>query len=153
MPTISDPKTLDALVARLRALTPDSQRRWGTLTPAEMLCHLGDAHESVLGTRVPPGPAASGVPRRLMKWVALYTPLPWPRGVATRPGVDPRIDGTRPGAFDADLDRAIASLRALAAADPASLNPAHVMFGPMTPADWYRWAFRHVSHHLKQFGV
>ena len=71
----------------------------------------------------------------------------------TRPGVDPRLDGTRPAAFAADLERAIVSLEALAGADPARLSRHHALFGPMTPGDWYRWAYRHVGHHLRQFGL
>ncbi len=123
------------------------------MTPAEMLCHLGDAHEGVAGTRITPGPPATGPGKRLVKWFALATPFPWPKGVKTRPGVDPRIDGTRPAEFAADLERAITSLEALAAADPASLSPRHALFGAMRPGDWHRWAYRHVDHHLKQFGV
>jgi len=71
MHTIADDKTLNSLVERLRQLSPDTPRRWGTLTAAEMLCHLGNAHESVLGIRIPPGPIPSGAPRPLLKWLAL----------------------------------------------------------------------------------
>jgi hypothetical protein len=151
MRTIADPQTLASLVERLRQVQADTPRRWGTLTPGEMLCHLGDAQESVLGIRIPPGTPPSRTPRRVLKWIMLYAP--WPRGVRTRPGVNPRIDGTRPGAFEADRGRAITSLEGLAAADPASLSACHFMVGPMSAADWYRWAYRHVSHHLRQFGV
>ena len=48
MKTVADPSVLRSLVSRLRALAPKSERRWGTLTPHEMLCHLGDAGEMVL---------------------------------------------------------------------------------------------------------
>lgn len=153
MRTIADPRVRAALIARLRRLDPDTPRRWGTMSPGEMLCHLGDAHEGVTGTRIPPGPRSSGGGKRLVKWFALRTPLPWPRGVRTRPGVDPRREGTRPGDFGSDLERAIASLEALAAADSATLARHHPLFGPMRPADWYRWAYRHVDHHLRQFGI
>lgn len=122
------------------------------MTAGEMLCHLGDAHESVMGVRIAPGPTPTGVPRPTLKWVALYTPVPWPKGATTRPGVNPRIDGTRPGEFERDRGRAIASLKALAAAPPTTLAAAHFAFGPMSARDWHRWAYRHVTHHLRQFG-
>lgn len=153
MRTIADDHTLNSLVERLRQLRPDTPRRWGTLTPGEMLCHLGDAHESVLGTRVPPGPPPSGVPRPLVKWFVLHTPFPLPKDVKTRPGVNPRIDGTRPADFAQDHERAIASLRRLALATPTTLAACHFLFGPMSARDWYRWAYRHVDHHLRQFGL
>ena len=153
MRTVDDADTLGELVARLRRVRPDLTRRWGTLTPAEMLCHLGDAHESVLGIRVPPGPPPSGRSRRILKWLALYAPIRWPKGVPTRPGVNPKKEGTHPGDFEADRERAIRSLTTLAGRTSGGLNPHHVMFGPMTVRDWHRWAYLHVAHHLRQFGV
>lgn len=151
--TIADEPVLTSLVERLNQLRPDTQRRWGTLTAGEMLCHLGDAHESVLGVRVPPGKPSSGVPRPILKWLILYTPIPWPKGAKTRPGVDPKLDGTRPGDFEQGRLRAVSSLKRLATADPASLATSHFMFGPMAARDWHRWAYRHICHHLRQFGL
>lgn len=153
MRTIANDLTLSALVERLHRLRPDTPRRWGTLTPGEMLCHLGDAHEGVLGRRSPRGPSRSRRPRPFLKWLALRTPIPWPKGVRTVPEVHPRIDGTRPGDFERDRERAIASLRALAAAAPGTLAESHFIFGPMSVRDWQRWAYRHVAHHLRQFGL
>ena len=146
MRTIAEDQTLSSLVERLRRLRPDTPRRWGTLTAGEMLCHLADTHESVLGTRIPPGPPPSGVPRPalkrmvrpVVKWMVLYTPVPWPKGTKTRPGVDPRIDGTRPADFEQDRGRAIVSLRGLAVAAPTTLTARHFMFGPMSARDWHR---------------
>lgn len=153
MRSIRDDRTLSSLVARLNRLDPDTPPRWGTLTAGEMLCHLGDAHESVLGARDSGGPTASGRSRPLFKWLALYAPIAWPKGVKTLPGVDPRVDGTRPVDFERDRERAIASLKRLAAAGPSDLTPRHFLFGAMSARDWHRWAYRHVEHHLRQFGL
>jgi Protein of unknown function (DUF1569) len=151
--TISDERSLAQLVSRLRALTPGTERRWGTLTAGEMLCHVGDSCESVLGHRIPPGPSPSGVARAVLKWFILYSSLPWPKGAKTRPGVDPRREGTRPGDFDRDRTRVITRLEELAAAPGERLSAAHFMVGPMSRGDWHRWAYRHTDHHLRQFGL
>lgn len=149
MSSIADPRALARLVQRLEALRPETPRRWGTLTPGEMLCHLGDAATSVLGR-----PPASDAPlRSVRKWVGLYSPLPWPRGVQTPPQVDPRAGGTRPADFEQDRRRAIATLHTLARAPDGDLRASHELFGRMTPSDWRRWAYRHTDHHLRQFGV
>jgi hypothetical protein len=152
MRSIADPLALDELVRRLQALRPDSARRWGTLTAGEMLCHLGDAHEYVLGVRTPRGPVATGTPRPILKWLVLHAPVRWPKGARTRPGVDPHREGTRPSDFEADRRRVITTLQALAVAAPATLAAHHFRFGPMSASDWHRWASRHVAHHLRQFG-
>lgn len=149
MTSVSQPAVLAALIERLTALRPDADRRWGTLTAGEMLCHLGDASASVLSRRGGPAPPH----RRVRKWLALYAPLRWPHTIRTPRGVDPRVDGTRPGEFESDRTRAIAGLRAVAAAAPDSLPLGHGFFGRMTAADWRRWAYRHTDHHLRQFGL
>jgi len=152
MRSIESAVVYESLLARLARLSPDAPARWGVLSAAEMLAHLGDANESVLGIRVPPGPPPSGKPKRVMKWLALKAPLRWPKGVQTRAGVDPKRDGTRPGVFDRDRERVLASLAKLRSAAPGTLLPNHVMFGPMSDRAWRRWAYLHHDHHLRQFG-
>ncbi|MHC4091121.1 MAG: DinB family protein [Planctomycetota bacterium] len=149
MKTVTDPAVLTQLVGRLNALRPDTQRRWGTLTAGEMLCHLGDAAASVLNQ----ASSEAGPRRPLLKWIALSSPLSWPRGLPTPPDVDPRGDGTKPGDFEADRQRAIEGLRTFAAAPASALTSSHGAFGPMTARDWQRWAYRHTDHHLRQFGL
>lgn len=41
MRTVADPEVVQSLQDRLGQLHLDTGRRWGTLTPHEMLCHLG----------------------------------------------------------------------------------------------------------------
>ena len=153
MKTVDDPQVRQSLIERLRRLTPDSKRRWGTMTPHEMLCHLGDATEMVLMIR----PRDQPVPLRLrpmIKLLVLWNPMRWPRGWRTNPMHDPRDRGTRPTGFDADMNRVITAIEGLAsAADPNALEPAHGLFGMMSLADWQRWAFKHTDHHLRQFGL
>jgi len=152
--TIADPTVRDALVRRLRGLTPDARRRWGTLTPHEMLCHLGDATAMVLGDRPRRVPVVTGR-RRLARALGLWSPLRWPHGVPTNPRHDPRAEGTRPSTFDADRARAIDGIVRLASARAldAQLEATHGIFGPMSTRDWQRWTFKHTDHHLRQFGL
>ena len=152
MKTAADPNVLRSLVDRLGAVRVDSQRRWGTLTPHEMLCHLGDAAEMVLMIR--PRTLPVPVPRSgaVIKALLLWPPIPWPGGVKTNPRHDPRAEGTRPSEFERDRARAITSLQGIGAAT-GSLEPVHGIFGNMTCRDWQRWAYRHTDYHLRQFGL
>ena len=152
MKTVADPAVLDGLVARLMALQPGSQRRWGTLTPHEMLCHLGDAASMVLRTR-PRKEQLAGRARPIMKALGLWSPLRWPHGWRTNPMHDPKAEGTQPSAFEQDLERALVGLQGIASARPDTLEPVHGFFGTMSLADWQRWAYKHTDHHLRQFGL
>ena len=148
MPTVADPGTLASLVARLGRLTPETQRRWGTMSAGEMLCHLGDANAGVLDPEVGRRPRRR---RPVVKWLALVSPLHWPHGLVTPKVVDPKAGGTRPGPFDRDRVRAIDSLNAISEA--TTMSPTHSVFGPMSVRDWQRWAWKHTDHHLRQFGL
>ena len=150
---IDDPGALEGLITRLRALRPDAERRWGTLDPGEMLCHLADGNAYLLKGESSFEPGEKMPRRRLLKWVALYSPFPWAKNAQTDASVDPKRDGTRPVDFEEDRERVIEGLRAVAAASEGELAPDHTLFGPMTLEDWHRSAYRHVDHHLRQFGV
>lgn len=139
------------LRARLATLRPDSARRWGTLTVDEMLCHVADSYRTTLGERKASPAPAPALQVRLMKFIALHTPLPWPKGLPTRPEVDPHKGGTRPEEFAAD--RAAVDALLVRFASPATRYDVHPVFGAMTRDEWLVWGFRHLDHHLRQFGV
>jgi hypothetical protein len=150
MSTIADPATFARLLARLEALQPETPRRWGTMTAGEMVCHLADANTSVMDPN-----GKRPVPRRrpVMKWIALYSPFRWPRGFKSPARIDQRKEGTKPTAFEADRQRAMATLRTLSMAPAEAWPPNHAVFGTLTADDWRVWAFRHTDHHLRQFGL
>jgi hypothetical protein len=149
----ADPATfVEPLERRLARLTPDTPRRWGRMTAPEVVCHLSDSFRAMLGERAveqsfPWSPAR----RRLIRFVALKTPLPWPKGVPTLEEVNPHREGTRPAAFDRDRAELVALLRRFVA--PEAAYAAHPMFGTMSRSEWMIWTFRHVDHHLRQFGL
>ena len=141
---------IDDLVARLARVHPDSARAWGTMTSHEMLCHLADSFQAVLGDR-----SASSVDtwfsRSVIRWIALHTSLPWPKGVDTRPEVDPKRHGTKPIEFERDRIRVLELLQRFV--QPGTQCVPHPIFGPMTRKEWLLWGYGHVDHHLRQFKV
>ena len=41
--TLLHPQARAEILRRIEALTPRSERRWGRMTPHQMVCHLSDA--------------------------------------------------------------------------------------------------------------
>jgi hypothetical protein len=148
--SLRDPATVDELLTRLARLAPTASRQWGTLTPNEMLCHLADSFHSVLGER-PSSSAETLLSRTIVKWIALHTSLPWPHGVPTRPEVDPKRGGTRPGDFERDRRAVVDLIRHFAS--PEAKYGRHPGFGAMSRNEWLLWGYGHVDHHLRQFGL
>jgi hypothetical protein len=139
------------IVRRLKTVRPDCTRKWGRMTPHQMICHLSDSFLAVTG-RKQASMASGPWQRTVLKWLALYLPLRWPPGVQTRPEIDQTIGGTRPGDFATD----VALLETLCVEFTADVDSVdgmvHPIFGPMSKSDWLRWAYLHIDHHFRQFG-
>lgn len=148
MRTVANPRHLEVLCERLQRVTPSSARQWGSMSAHQMLSHLGDGAEAVLGLR--PFPASARPPRPLLRFVALWLPRKWPHGV--RAGADPAAKELPADRFEADRARALDTMRRIALAPADGLAPSHPMFGAMRRGDWQRWAYLHTDHHLRQFG-
>lgn len=141
-----------AVLARVRALQATGVRRWGRMTAHQMVCHLIDCNRVALGELEVTAPK-SMVPRAIVKWVSLYTPMPWPAGIPTNPELDQEVAGTRPGDFSRDTATLEATVERLMSRAGRGGWPTHPDFGVMSERDWFRWAWLHMDHHLRQFGV
>ena len=152
MKTLSCERDKAELLRRLRNVRPDSTGRWGRMSAHQMVCHLVDSFHMATGEK-PVSQATSAFRRTILKWIVLYLPLRWPAGILTTPEIDQEIGGTRPVDFDADIARLEALMVLVTARKRNFVWQMHPIFGPMSEADWLRWAYRHVDHHLRQFGA
>lgn len=123
------------------------------MTASQMVCHLTDSFRSIMGERpsTSPPPLIPRWRQWLMKLVALRLPFPWPHGVRTRADVDQERGGTPPQDFATDVAQLVRACERFAA-DESPRAP-HYLFGPLTRREWCRWGYRHMDHHLRQFGV
>ncbi len=149
LPTPYDPTTLRLLLERIRRLQPDSPRRWGRMTVAQMLAHCCAVLEVALGERVqPPRPLS-----RLTGWLrrgGLASNTPFARNRPTHPDLvvrDPRD-------FATEQARLLDLLQSFAKAGPegAPTLP-HATYGKLSPTQWGGWVGKQLDHHLRQFGV
>ena len=151
MRTLARPEDKTEIVRRLGGVRPESPRRWGRMSAHQMVCHLADGYRMALGEQTVT--SAGGVLQRtLVKWIALYAPLPWPAGIPTSPEIDQQGAGTPPSDFGGDVER-VAGLLDLVAERRSPDWPRHPVFGRMSGAAWLRWGYLHADHHLRQFGV
>jgi hypothetical protein len=119
----------------------------------QMVCHVSDAFRMGRGD-LAVSEGSYPVPRVVVKWFALYVPLPWPPGrISTRPELDQACGaGTRPADFAKDV-AALAALVEQVTAASHRWHPHHPTFGAMSERAWLRWGYLHMDHHLRQFGV
>jgi hypothetical protein len=152
MKTLLNPEDKQEITRRLGSIRPGSQRMWGTMSAHQMVCHLCDSLRCYMGEKTV-SPASGWYPRGTFRWLALWVPIPWPKGFRTRPELDQQADGTRPTEFAGDARELLRLL------DRFTRNPRdyqwqpHPFFGQMSEKDWMRMGYLHVDHHLRQFGV
>ena len=152
MKTMARPADKAEIVRRLKTVRPDCTRRWGRMSAHQMVCHLSDAFRLVTHQKAA-SPATGIVQVTLIKWIALYVPFRWPQGVPTRPEMDQEFEGTKPRDFAADLAELESLVERIATVGKDYDWPAHPIFGRMSESAWMRWAYLHVDHHLRQFGL
>ena len=152
MARLLDDEARRSVEVRVRQLRPDSVRQWGHMTPHQAICHLNDSFKFALNER--PVADAVGPLRPVIKFVALQLPLRWPRGrIRTIPEAEQGIGGTPPGDFEQDRGELLALMARFCSAPDATYCAQHPIFGPMQAGHWRRWAYLHMDHHLRQFGV
>jgi hypothetical protein len=152
MRTLARAQDKAEIVSRLGRIRPDSARRWGRMSAHQMVCHLCDSSRMALG-RKEVAPTGGLLHRTLVRWIALNAPVPWRTGILTNPEIDQECGGTKPADFSADV-RELEALVELMTTKGVSLDGhVHPIFGRLSRGAWLRWAYLHMDHHLRQFGL
>jgi hypothetical protein len=146
MKTIWKQDDRQELRARVRRLTPRHAAKWGKMTAPAMVAHLNDALRMATGELAV---APKKVPLRFpplkqlgIYWVPIPKNLPTIPELIVRPPRDFTIEVT-------DLDH---QLDTIERRGPGAMAPAHPAFGRMTGKAWGALVYRHMDHHLRQFG-
>ena len=137
------------ILRRLSALQAGATRQWGTMDPAQALAHctaalavaVGDApgRQSFLGKLVTP----------FIKSLVLG-PKPFSRNAPTAPSFV--VSDARD--FVRERDRLVESVNLLAGRGPVKAAGAvHTFFGPLSGDEWGILVYKHLDHHLRQFGA
>src|SRR5688572_18055216 len=147
MPSLHDENDRAAIQKRVRALQPDSPRRWGKMSIGQMLWHVNEAMEAAIGRVQLPPAKSPPLPRWLMKFIVIN--LPWPRGAPTLPSWVARKDCD----FLAERDRCLRLIDELASRRLDDRWPASPILGAMTGSEVTRLQAKHLNHHLTQFGA
>jgi hypothetical protein len=132
---------------RLTKLTPECKSKWGKFTPETMTAHMIDALANSFGERqaeVKKGFLSS----RLGQWLIIDSPMPWPKGVPTAP----EFLKSPPTDLERDKARVLEYLDRFGKGRDQKwgVSPA---FRNLTPDQWSRLQYRHLNHHLTQFGL
>jgi hypothetical protein len=134
------------LLARLQRVRPDAKAAWGTLDAPRMLCHVADQMRVALGD-LPAKPGHTFVTRTFLKFLVVNTGFKAPRGKVQ---TAPEMLISAPASWESDQRSCLELAERVARGDARAVHPA---FGPLSPEEWGRLCWKHLDHHLIQFGV
>jgi hypothetical protein len=150
MKNLFEAARVEEVKQRIALLRPDSERQWGTMKPAQVLEHCSRGIETALGDKTPPRVLVGRLLGWFVKPKVMGNDEPLRRNSPTaRMFVveDERDFGTERLRLCGLIDR-------FAAAGPngCTTHP-HAFFGRLTPEEWAILMYKHLDHHLRQFGV
>jgi len=149
MKSVFDPTDRDALLSRLNALEAGATRQWGTMNPAQMLTHCSLVLETATGDR----------PMKQKLLGKIVTPLIRSSILGEKPfsknsPTDPTFVVSDAKDFVAERKRLVSLLNRFVERGPAEAGrQTHTFFGKLSGEEWGQLTYKHLDHHLRQFGV
>jgi hypothetical protein len=142
-------KGAEPIIQRINNLDPQQQPLWGKMSAAQMLRHCQAPARVALGDlklkRNLSGILLGSIIKRF-----LLRDGPIMRNAPTHPAFRvPEIPD-----FDAERQRLISLIRRIADGGPEIITrDAHPVFGKMSVREWDLLQWKHLDHHLRQFGA
>ena len=139
----------ESLVQRIQALEPDRARQWGKMSPAQMLCHCSRALETATGDRPM---KQKFIGKILMPFFrsSILGEKPFSKNSPT----DPTFVVSDQRELAAERERLMGLIDRFAGNGAAYAGTqTHAFFGKMTGDEWGELMYKHIDHHLRQFGA
>lgn len=150
LPNVFSKEVTEQLVARIDKLSPTTQPKWGKMNVAQMLAHCCVPYEIALENIHPkPGKFKQFILKLLVK-KGVVNDVPYKQNSPTAPifKVASQQD------FEKQKERLIAYLnKVLELGESYFDGRDYPNFGALSKQEWSNMFYKHLNHHLTQFGV
>jgi Protein of unknown function (DUF1569) len=134
---------------RVDRLRIDSERQWGKMTVAQSICHCGSAIEMALG-EIRPRRALMG---RLIGSAIKSKVVGNDEELRCNSGTVNELLVSGERNLDAERVRLCSLIGKFVSGGPSlCTSHPHPVFGALTPVEWAVLMYKHLDHHLRQFG-
>lgn len=150
LPDMFDQNVCDEIVSRIRKLNNSTTPLWGKMSVNQMLAHCCVTYEMLFEDKHPK-------PKGFIKWMLknfvkgkVVSEKPYRKGNPTGPQF--LIQDERN--FEVEQKRLIEYIyRTMTMGGDAFQGKESHSFGPLTREQWNNMFYKHLDHHLQQFGV
>jgi hypothetical protein len=150
LPNIFDKDVSEKITQRINRLKPDTQAQWGKMNVAQMLAHCNVAYEMVYEDK---HPKPNFLMKILLKSFVNQTVTgekPYKRNSQTAPAFVMKY----PKDFEKEKDRLVSYIQKTQQLGEANFdNKDSHSFGKLSITEWNNMFYKHLDHHLHQFGV
>lgn len=150
LPNIFDPATTAELHKRIHQLTPMTQRRWGKMNVDQMLAHICVPYEQALGERNDGPNWFMKIMLRAFFKQSMVNEVPYRQNLPTAPAfmiVDRRD-------FEREKGRILSYIEKIEKLGPEYFDgKEQISLGKLSVTEWNNLLYKHIDHHLRQFGV
>lgn len=150
MKNIFDKEVSDEFISRINNLNSESEKLWGTMDSAQMLAHCNVTYEMIYEDK---HPKAKGFKKILLK--LLVKPIvtnnkPYKKNSPTAPQFKMKSAKN----FEEEKNRLVSFVKKTQELGPNFFeNKESNSFGKLKSKEWNAMFYKHLDHHLNQFGV
>ena len=149
MKSFYEQETLAQVIERLNKLRPDSEGEWGKMKVAQMMAHCTAALEVATAQKFPPRVFIGKIIGPFFR--AMFSnEKPLQKNTPT----DKNFVIADERDFEQEKERLMKIMRQFQQGGEAKCTThPHSFFGKITPKEWGTGMYKHLDHHLRQFGV
>ncbi len=151
LPNVFTTEVEDALIARINQLTPETRPQWGKMSVSQMLAHCCVSYEYVFEENKYKKPnLIMGLILKTFVKGNIVNEQPYKQGLPTAPDFIIKDDKD----FEQEKQRLIGFVRKTRQMGESYFDgkPSH-SFGVLNKTEWNNMFYKHLDHHLKQFGA
>lgn len=147
MKTILNSENNQELLTKIKNLKVDSKPLWGKMNATQMLGHLTNAYEMAMGI-LPVKDKSNFLTRTIAKFLIVNSNiLMMPKNVKTAKEL---VTFSSDIEFEKELEKFYKLNQEIIKHQNFASHP---IFGKMNKEEWGRLAYKHITHHLNQFGL
>ncbi len=150
LPNIFSREVSDKVIQRINQLQPTTAAKWGKMNVAQMLAHCNVTYEMAYENKhTKPNPIMRFVLKTFIKKLVTGE-VPYKRNSQTAPAFI-MVDEKN---FDDEKERLIGYITKTQQMGETSFdNKESLSFGNLNSIEWNNMFYKHLDHHLTQFGV
>ena len=149
MKNLFEREAVDEVISRIDTLQPAARQQWGKMDVAQMMAHCSAALDMASGQLILPRLFIGRVIGPFVR--PIYTnEKPFSRSSPT----DPKLVISDRREFLREQEQLKVKVRQFYEGGEGNCTRhPHPFFGALPPQDWSRGMYKHLDHHLRQFGA